>query len=63
MPEPVTPKGATAGGGLADRILAAAVAGIGGHPRPGQQQMAAEVGRTLDNGEHLLVQAGTGTGK
>lgn len=63
MPEPVAPKGATAGGGLADRILAAAVAGIGGHPRPGQQQMAAEVGRTLDNGEHLLVQAGTGTGK
>ncbi|WP_377105515.1 ATP-dependent DNA helicase [Propionicimonas sp. T2.31MG-18] len=51
------------GGGLADRILAAAVAGIGGHPRPGQQQMAAAVGRTLDNGEHLLVQAGTGTGK
>ncbi|CAL8973439.1 putative ATP-dependent helicase DinG [Propionicimonas sp. T2.31MG-18] len=64
MPEPAGLDGEKAGGGgLADRILAAAVAGIGGHPRPGQQQMAAAVGRTLDNGEHLLVQAGTGTGK
>ena len=44
-------------------VLAAAVAAIGGTPRPGQQQMAAEVTRTIDTGEHLLVQAGTGTGK
>ncbi len=48
---------------LADRILAAAVAGIGGRPRPGQGVMAAEVARTFASGEHLLVQAGTGTGK
>ena len=48
---------------LADRILAAAVAGIGGQQRPGQGVMAGEVTRTFDTGEHLLVQAGTGTGK
>ncbi len=36
---------------------------IGGAPRAGQQQMAAEVSHTLAEGEHLLVQAGTGTGK
>lgn len=44
-------------------MLAAAVAAIGGTPRPGQQEMAAEVARTIETGEHLLVQAGTGTGK
>ncbi len=48
---------------LVDRILAAAVAGIGGARRDGQLTMAAEVERTLDSGQHLLVQAGTGTGK
>ncbi len=48
---------------LAGGILTAAVAGIGGHERPGQDTMAAEVSRTLESGEHLLVQAGTGTGK
>lgn len=44
-------------------ILEAAVARIGGVRRPGQDHMAAEVATTLDTGEHLLVQAGTGTGK
>ena len=48
---------------LAERILAAAVDGIGGRERPGQRIMAEEVVRTLGTGEHLLVQAGTGTGK
>lgn len=48
---------------LSDAILAAAVAAIGGVARPGQAQMAHEVGQTLAGGEHLLVQAGTGTGK
>jgi ATP-dependent DNA helicase DinG len=48
---------------LAEKILAAAVVGIGGAPRPGQQQMTDEVARTLSGGEPLLVQAGTGTGK
>jgi len=44
-------------------LLAAAVAGIGGAERPGQVAMAMAVGRTIDTGEHLAVQAGTGTGK
>jgi len=48
---------------IAQAILTRAVADIGGQPRAGQQQMAAQVARTFDGGEHLLVQAGTGTGK
>lgn len=48
---------------LSARILATAVEAIGGEARPGQIQMAAEIGKTFDSGEHVLVQAGTGTGK
>ncbi len=48
---------------LTGRILAAAIEAIEGDERPGQTEMAAEVARTIDSGEHLLVQAGTGTGK
>jgi ATP-dependent DNA helicase DinG len=44
-------------------LLAAAVDGIGGAERPGQVTMAEAVGRAIDTGEHLAVQAGTGTGK
>jgi ATP-dependent DNA helicase DinG len=44
-------------------LLAAAVAGIGGAERPGQVAMAEAVERSLRSGEHLAVQAGTGTGK
>src|SRR5690606_25064600 len=45
-------------------LLAAAVAAVpGGVERPGQQRMAAAVERAVATGEHLLVQAGTGTGK
>ncbi|HEY6279729.1 MAG TPA: ATP-dependent DNA helicase [Streptosporangiaceae bacterium] len=44
-------------------LLAAAVAGIGGSDRPGQQAMAAAVEQSITTGEHLAVQAGTGTGK
>lgn len=44
-------------------ILAAAVSGIGGRPRPGQDEMAAAITSTFDSGGQLLVQAGTGTGK
>lgn len=50
-------------GDLAGQILAAAVTGLGGQERPGQVQMVDEVVTTLSTGEHLLVQAGTGTGK
>lgn len=35
----------------------------GGEERPGQQQMAEAVDHALRSGRHLVVQAGTGTGK
>jgi ATP-dependent DNA helicase DinG len=44
-------------------LLAAAVAGIRGEERPGQVAMAEAVQRAMESGEHLAVQAGTGTGK
>jgi len=44
-------------------LLAAAVAGIGGTARSGQDAMAEAVGHAIGTGEHLAVQAGTGTGK
>ena len=46
-------------------LLAAAVAAVGGHERPGQVAMAQAVQHTFDSedDQHLLVQAGTGTGK
>ena len=44
-------------------LLEAAVAAIGGQTRPGQVAMASAVSRSMASGEHLLVQAGTGTGK
>jgi len=47
-----------------DDMLAAAVGAVpGGTPRPGQQVMAKAVADAVTYGEHLLVQAGTGTGK
>ena len=45
------------------QLLDAAVDAVGGEPRPGQQQMAGAAADALETGEHLLVQAGTGTGK
>ncbi len=44
-------------------VLRAAVAAIGGDERSGQVQMAAAVEAAMKSGQHLLVQAGTGTGK
>jgi ATP-dependent DNA helicase DinG len=44
-------------------LLAAAVAGIGGAARPGQVTMAKAAAHAMASGEHLVVQAGTGTGK
>ncbi|HUC55934.1 MAG TPA: ATP-dependent DNA helicase [Streptosporangiaceae bacterium] len=44
-------------------LLSAAVAAIGGAERPGQVTMARAVQRSIETGEHLAVQAGTGTGK
>ncbi|MGH8794738.1 MAG: ATP-dependent DNA helicase, partial [Stackebrandtia sp.] len=48
----------------AGELLEAAVAAVpGGEIRAGQQQMTAAIARSLETGEHLLAQAGTGTGK
>jgi ATP-dependent DNA helicase DinG len=44
-------------------LLAGVVEAVGGQRREGQESMAEAVGRALEGGEHLLVQAGTGTGK
>lgn len=44
-------------------LLAIAVAALGGTERSGQLEMATAVARAFDTGEHLAVQAGTGTGK
>lgn len=44
-------------------VLAKAVSGLGGQQRDGQVQMATEVAEAMEEGRHLLVQAGTGTGK
>lgn len=44
-------------------LLEAAVKAVGGTRREGQDRMADAVRRALVTGEHLAVQAGTGTGK
>src|SRR5690242_2339364 len=44
-------------------MLAAAVEAIGGTERTGQVAMAQSVEHSIGTGEHLAVQAGTGTGK
>ncbi len=44
-------------------LLAVAVEAVGGAERQGQVDMAEAVERAIRTGEHLAVQAGTGTGK
>ncbi len=44
-------------------LLAVAVVALGGSERRGQVEMADAVAHAFDTGEHLAVQAGTGTGK
>ncbi|CAM3197374.1 ATP-dependent helicase [Mycobacterium intermedium] len=44
-------------------LLALAVAALGGSERRGQLEMANAVAHAFETGEHLVVQAGTGTGK
>src|SRR5215469_7925103 len=58
-PEP----GSVVADGSVEGLLEIAVAGIGGAERPGQVTMARVVERAIVTGEHLAVQAGTGTGK
>jgi ATP-dependent DNA helicase DinG len=48
----------------AEQLLAAAVGAVpGGSSRPGQEEMASAIDKAVQDREHLLVQAGTGTGK
>ncbi|GAB3453368.1 ATP-dependent DNA helicase [Streptomonospora sediminis] len=46
-----------------ETLLNAAVRALGGTRRDGQAVMADAVSTAIDTGEHLVVQAGTGTGK
>ncbi len=48
-----------------DAALAAVTTSLpgGGEDRPGQLEMATRVARSIESGRHLVVQAGTGTGK
>ena len=66
--ETLKPEGAADGGrrqedGAVDELLDVAVGALGGARRDGQHAMARAVAESLRSGEHLLVQAGTGTGK
>jgi ATP-dependent DNA helicase DinG len=63
-PAPAARRRRRAGRPTTDDLLAAAVGAVpGGAARPGQQQMASAIEQSIASGEHLLVQAGTGTGK
>ena len=55
--------GAPVDGALVDRALADLVERIGGQGRNGQARMARSVADAITDQRHLLVQAGTGTGK
>ncbi|MDN6331524.1 MAG: ATP-dependent DNA helicase [Micrococcaceae bacterium] len=44
-------------------LLDQAVERMGGESRPGQHEMTKQVVEAFESGKHLLVQAGTGTGK
>lgn len=46
-----------------DDALDAVIEILGGQRREGQHQMANAVASAMDDGEHVIVQAGTGTGK
>ncbi len=46
-----------------EEVLHAAVGNLAGEDRPGQVEMATAVAAAMRSGQHLLVQAGTGTGK
>ncbi len=49
--------------GLAQRVLTRVLSAMGGSRREGQVRMVDEVATAIEKSEHLLVQAGTGTGK
>ncbi|NYD43272.1 ATP-dependent DNA helicase DinG [Nocardioides panaciterrulae] len=53
----------SSGAGRVGAVLEGAVAALGGRRRDGQVAMAEAVAESMREGRHLLVQAGTGTGK
>jgi ATP-dependent DNA helicase DinG len=58
-----TKKAGKAGARDLGSLLATAVGAVGGQARDGQLEMAQAVRQAFDDGDPLLVQAGTGTGK
>ncbi|WP_433876575.1 ATP-dependent DNA helicase [Sinomonas atrocyanea] len=56
-------RGSTGAAETALSLLDAAVASMGGQQRDGQHEMARQVATAIEEQKHLLVQAGTGTGK
>ncbi|MEV0152738.1 ATP-dependent DNA helicase [Micromonospora sp. NPDC050686] len=62
---PVSPRARRRGSrpGATELLTAAVGAVPGGATRPGQQQMTVAIEHSIASREHLLVQAGTGTGK
>ncbi len=63
MPESAMTSSPTPGEKVVLDLLDRAVEAMGGQSRPGQHEMARQVARSINTGDHLLVQAGTGTGK
>ncbi|WP_300400107.1 ATP-dependent DNA helicase [Nocardioides sp.] len=62
MPDADKPSPARSSSAIRE-VLGSAVAALGGAERTGQVAMAEAVGNAFAEREHLLVQAGTGTGK
>ena len=60
---PAAPGSATSALPGVTELLDAAVTAVGGTRRDGQDAMAQAVRKAIASGEHLAVQAGTGTGK
>jgi len=63
VPDPIPSSAVEAEASKVDELLDLAVARLGGGRREGQHEMAHAVAAAINAGEHLLVQAGTGTGK
>ncbi|MDR7360482.1 ATP-dependent DNA helicase [Nocardioides marmoribigeumensis] len=63
LEDPVADPGTATEAPTVRAVLEAAVAGLGGQERPGQVAMAEAVAAAIRDHTHLLVQAGTGTGK
>jgi ATP-dependent DNA helicase DinG len=63
LEEPVTDAETATAAPTVRAVLEAAVSGLGGQERPGQVAMAEAVAAAIRDRTHLLVQAGTGTGK